>query len=111
MVKIAMATPQTHVRFGAINIRKAIEFLNSIGISVPQKKEFNTAREIYDYILSKHDVGAKDKGDKDDVGAYCNKSLQKVCNEAVTYAQTIAAGIPVTAYLVSYYRNVTVKSE
>ncbi|NOZ69885.1 MAG: cobalamin biosynthesis protein CbiD [Deferribacteres bacterium] len=35
MLKIAMATPQTHVRFGAIDIRKAVEFLNSLGIDIP----------------------------------------------------------------------------
>ena len=29
MLKIAMATPQTHVRHGAIDIKKAIEFLKT----------------------------------------------------------------------------------
>ncbi|MEN8264794.1 MAG: cobalt-precorrin-5B (C(1))-methyltransferase CbiD [Nitrospirota bacterium] len=98
MVKIAMATPQTHVRFGAIDTGKAVEFLNSIGISVPQKKEFNTAREIYDYILSKHGVGAIHVG----IDPFRELPLRKVCNEAVKYAQTVAGGIPVIVYLVSY---------
>ncbi len=88
MVKIAMATPQTHVRFGAIDTKRAVGFLNSIGIRVTGEKEFNTAREIFDYILSKRSVKAK--------------SLQKVCNEARKYARKIAGRIPVKTYLVSY---------
>jgi cobalt-precorrin-5B (C1)-methyltransferase len=107
MVKIAMATPQTHVRFGAIDTRKAVEFLNSIGISVPRKKEFNTAREIYDHILSKRSVGAIHVG----IDPIRELHLQKVCNEAVKYAQKIAAGIQVMTYLVSYDGKVIVKSE
>jgi cobalt-precorrin-5B (C1)-methyltransferase len=88
MVKIAMATPQTHVRFGAIDTKKAVGFLNSIGIRIPGERVFNTAREIFDCILSKRSAKAK--------------SLQKVCNEAGKYAQKIAGRIPVNTYLVSY---------
>jgi cobalt-precorrin-5B (C1)-methyltransferase len=100
MVKIAMATPQTHVRFGAIDIGKAVEFLSSLGIKVPGDKEFNTAREIYDFIISKRTAGA-----------YRNKPLQKVCNEAAKYAQKIAGGIPLKTCLVSYNGKIIAVNE
>ena len=90
MVKIAMATPQTHVRFGAIDIKKAVGFLNSLGINVPSDQEFNTAREIFDYIIAGN------------AGAIHELPLQKVCNAAGEYAEEIAQGIPVVTYLVSY---------
>ena len=90
MVKIAMATPQTHVRFGAIDIKKSVEFLNSLGINVPPDREFNTAREIFDYINA------------GDAGAINKLPIEKVCNAAKGYAEEIAQWIPVVTYLVSY---------
>ena len=90
MVKIAMATPQTHVRFGAIDIKKAVEFLNSLGINAPSDQEFNTAREIFDYIIAGN------------AGAIHELPTEKVCNAARNYAEEIAQGIPVVTYLVSY---------
>lgn len=81
MLKIAMATPQTHVRFGAINIKKAVGFLNSLGIAVPDEKGFNTAREIFDYVRP--------------------ELFQRICDAAGRYAENIAM-IPVSAKLVSY---------
>jgi len=89
MLKIAMATPQTHVRFGAIDTRRAARFLGSLGIDVPQEREFNTAREIFDHIIEKN------------TGAHCDVLLQKVCNAAKEYAEG-TGGISVTANLVSY---------
>ena len=103
MVKIAMATPQTHVRFGAIDVRKTVEFLNSLGINVPEKKEFNTAREIFDYIASKCNKAA--------VGAYCHKPLEKVCDAGKKYAMGISRGIPVETCLVSYNGEIITRSE
>ncbi|MBI5098401.1 MAG: cobalt-precorrin-5B (C(1))-methyltransferase [Nitrospirae bacterium] len=99
MVKIAMATPQTHVRFGAIDIKKAVEFLNSNGIIMPVR-EFNTAREIFDFILLKRDVGAIHE-----------LPLQKVCNAARQYAKEIAEGVYVITYLVSYDGEIIAGSE
>ncbi len=98
MVKIAMATPQTHVRFGAIDIKKAVEFLNSLGINVPSDQEFNTAREIFEYIIAGN------------TGAMHELALQKVCNAAGRYAEEIAQGIPVITYLVSYDREIITNS-
>ncbi len=99
MLKIAMATPQTHVRFGAIDIKKAVEFLNSLGINVPSDQEFNTAREIFDYIIARN------------VGARHALPLQKVCKAAKNYAEEIAQGIPVISYLVSYDGGIVATSE
>ena len=109
MVKIAMATPQTHVRFGAIDMRKAVEFLQDVGAfrNTPlQDYEFNTAREIFDYILSKRNVGAIcHEGHRHEL------PLRKICAVAKQFAENIAGGIPVAAYLVSYEGEIIASSE
>jgi cobalt-precorrin-5B (C1)-methyltransferase len=95
MVKIAMATPQTHVRFGAINVKKAVELLNSLGFDIPEDHDFNTAREIYDcMVAARHDL-----------------RLHSVCNAARKYADGIAGGRPVITYLISYDGKVIATSE
>jgi cobalt-precorrin-5B (C1)-methyltransferase len=97
MLKILMSTPQTHVRHGAINIEKGVVHLNSMGIRVPEDRDFNTAREIYDYLV-----------------ATCGRCLpvfRKVCIAAKRYAEGITAGIPVTTHLVSYDGDIIVDSE
>lgn len=88
MLKIGMLTPQTHVRHGAISIKKAVELLQKLGIEIPGNKEFNTAREIFDLINSTF---------QDPKPAFI-----KVCAAAKKYAGEIAKEVPVTAYLVSY---------
>jgi len=99
MLKIAMATPQTHVRFGAINIQEAVAFLSSLKVPVPREKDFNTAREIYDWIVSNPGAGAR-----------YDVLLQTVCNTAKKYAETITRGIPVVCYLVSYTGEIVTAS-
>lgn len=88
MLKIGLLTPQTHVRHGAINIKKAVEMLQHLGIEIPGNKEFNTAREIFDLINSTF---------QDPQPAF-----KRVCAAAKKYAQEIAKEIPVTVHLVSY---------
>lgn len=88
MLKIAMATPQTHVRHGAIDIKKTIEFLKDIGIKLSAAREFNTAREIFDFINS-------------ELATHNSKLLLKICSAAQKYAEKIA-GLPVSVHLVSY---------
>ncbi len=97
MLKIAMATPQTHVRFGAIDIKKAVDFLNASGADVPHDQEFNTAREIFEYI-------AKTIPDN-------YRIMERVCSAARDYAEEITGGIPVTAHLVSYGGAIIANSE
>ncbi len=97
MLKISMSTPQTHVRHGAIDIGKAVAHLNGMGISVPEDRDFNTAREIYDYL-----AGA--------CGNYL-PAFRRVCIKAREYAEGITAGIPVTTHLVSYDGDIIVDSE
>jgi cobalt-precorrin-5B (C1)-methyltransferase len=97
MLKISMSTPQTHVKHGAIDIKKGVVHLNSLGIAVPEDRDFNTAREIYDYLVS-----------------MCGRSLsefKKVCITAKRYAEGITAGITVTTHLVSYDGDIIVDSE
>jgi cobalt-precorrin-5B (C1)-methyltransferase len=53
MLKIAMATPQTHVRHGAIDIKKAIEFLKNMDSEFcALDSGYNTAMEIFNFIVS-----------------------------------------------------------
>lgn len=89
MLKIAMATPQTHVRHGAINVKKAADFLLSLGCGLFDKDAaFNTAREIFDLVM--------DKEGPDSL------IFKKVCRSAQSYAHSISPGLNATAYLVSY---------
>jgi cobalt-precorrin-5B (C1)-methyltransferase len=98
LVKIAMATPQTHVRFGAIDIPKAVEFMNSLGIKVPERG-FNTAREIFELIAAEHEA------------AQVNAHLKRICVAAKKYAEDITVNTPVMTYLVSYDGKVISGSE
>jgi cobalt-precorrin-5B (C1)-methyltransferase len=100
MLKIAMATPQTHVRFGAINTKEAVEFLNSLGINIPREKDFNTAREIFEYIHSH----IQERANRD-------MPLQMVCRSAKKYAERITGGVLVASYLVSYKGEILASSE
>ena len=99
MVKIGMATPQTHVRFGAIDMKKASAFLNSLGIGIPLDQDFNTAREMLDHIIAEN------------AGTTHALYLQKVCDAAKRYAQEITEGVPVDIHLVSYNGEVIAANE
>ncbi|MEW6408676.1 MAG: cobalt-precorrin-5B (C(1))-methyltransferase, partial [Nitrospirota bacterium] len=97
MLKIAMATPQIHVRHGAIDIRKTMEFLKKLGQGTRDKgqeswlmgQEFNTARGIFDFINSAFSLQP-------------SAFFSGVCTAAKRYAEGITGGIPVTIHLVSY---------
>jgi cobalt-precorrin-5B (C1)-methyltransferase len=88
MLKIAMATPQTHVRHGAIDMGKTVKFLNKLGMTIPQDVAFNTAREIFNYLHTNSDN--------------TKQQLIRVCNTAHSYAAGIADPVDVSAHLVSY---------
>jgi len=90
MLKIAMATPQTHVRHGAIDMKKVLKFLKSLSSEFcVLDSDFNTARELFDYINLQL--------------ATCSLQLfSDVCFAAKRYAEGIAEGIIVIPYLVSY---------
>lgn len=81
MLKIAMGTPDTHVRAGAFSVKKALVFFDDIGVDIA-RRNFNTAREIYDNLGSLKDA-------------------MKVCSKARQYAEGIA-GQPVKVVLVGY---------
>lgn len=78
MLKIAMATPDTHVRAGAIDLKRANAFLSRLGIVLPNKN-YNTARQMLDEI----------------------KDASPVVRMAERYC-TGVSGIETRAYLVSY---------
>jgi cobalt-precorrin-5B (C1)-methyltransferase len=99
MIKIAMITPQTHVRHGALDTKKAADFVRSLGAHIDDTvPEFNTAREILDILLA---------SSTDDTRAV----LTKVCAAAKHYAESFTGGIPVTTYLISYEGTVIASHE
>ncbi len=99
MLKIAMATPQTHVRHGAIDIRKALKFLEDLGCPLQRADyEFNTAREIFNLINSTFSLQP---------AAF----FSKVCSAAQRYTEGIITGPPVVAHLVSYEGDIIARSE
>ncbi len=104
MLKIALATPQTHVRHGAIEIGKSVDLLNRLGIPVPREREFNTARELFEYLLSGYGAEAP---------AYRTgrPAFRKVCSAAKRYAESICRGVPVKSHLVSYNGEIIAASE
>lgn len=98
MLKIAMATPQTHVRHGAIDIKKAIEFLKNMDSEFcALDSEYNTAMEIFNFIVS---------SSHSPIHRFSN-----VCVAAKKYAEGIASEIPVISYLVSYEGKIIANSE
>ncbi|MBI4653864.1 MAG: cobalt-precorrin-5B (C(1))-methyltransferase [Nitrospirae bacterium] len=99
MLKVAMSTPQTHVKHGAIDIKKTIEFLKGLGVmDWGLAQEFNTAMEIFEFISASR------------ITHHASLFL-KVCVAAKKYAESIASGIPVISYLVSYEGKIIANSE
>ena len=52
MLKIAMATPQTHVSHGVIDLARAAAFLGDLGFPGLKGREFTTAREMFELIAA-----------------------------------------------------------
>lgn len=99
MLKIGMATPQTHVRHGALDSARAAQFLRDIGIdTLSEGRVFNTAREIFDLITT----GFPRQRDA---------FLARACSAAKAYAEGFTGGIPVTVYLVSYEGEIIARNE
>ncbi|MDP2278211.1 MAG: cobalt-precorrin-5B (C(1))-methyltransferase CbiD, partial [Nitrospirota bacterium] len=98
MLKIAMATPQTHVRHGAIDLKKAAGFLKNLDSEFHiLNSDFNTAMEIFNFIVSS-----------------CHSPIHRftnVCVAAKKYAESISSGISVDVYLVSYEGEIIASSE
>jgi cobalt-precorrin-5B (C1)-methyltransferase len=89
MLKIAMTIPQTHVRHGAIDLKKTAIFLSNLGYPNFSHRELNTAREMFDMIMSSETET-------------CRPILARVCSAAAAYAQSVTGNIPVSVHLVSY---------
>jgi cobalt-precorrin-5B (C1)-methyltransferase len=88
MLKISMATPETHVRHGAIDAGKAVGHLTRMGVAVSQERDFNTAREIYTSLATSP--------------GFPFPLLGAVCDAVKRYAERMSGGIPVIVHLVSY---------
>ena len=89
MLKIAMATPQTHVRHGAIDLKKAAAFLEALGASGLAGRGFNTAREMCDLIAAGPQAAQK-------------PVFSLLCAAARRYAESVTEGLPVCVHLISY---------
>lgn len=96
MIKIAMATPQTHVRHGALEGEGARAFLIGLGIDMPKRK-FNTSREIFEFIRAEFSDS--------------RPALRAVCNAARAYCERETGGTPVAVHLVSYEGDIIAASE
>jgi cobalt-precorrin-5B (C1)-methyltransferase len=93
ILKAALHIPQTHVRFGALEVQNAITRIAQLN---PDKdihylEGANTAREIYERLT--------DKNDRD--------VIVSVCSAAKEFHQKIA-GLPVTLYLVHHNGSIPV---
>ncbi|HVN95979.1 MAG TPA: cobalt-precorrin-5B (C(1))-methyltransferase [Syntrophorhabdaceae bacterium] len=97
MLKIAQATPNTHVQHGAIDLKGTLDFLRGLGIAVGGPAEFNTAREIF------HAIAASLSAPQ---GAF-----SRVCQAAQEYARSLTSGVPVVVHLVSYEGEVITSRE
>lgn len=105
MLKIALATPQTHVRHGAINVKQAVKLLEKLWQGHDRRvdeiwkggAEFNTAREIFDMVST--------------LGNDRSGLLRSVCLAAKDYAAKIAGDIPLTSHLVSYAGEILADSD
>ncbi|MBI4679803.1 MAG: cobalt-precorrin-5B (C(1))-methyltransferase, partial [Nitrospirae bacterium] len=99
MLKIAMATPQTHVRHGAIDVENAVEFLKQLDSECwILNSKFNTAREIFDCINSSFIL-------------HPSSVFSKVCSAAKKYAEGITGGVFVIGHLVSYEGEVIISCD
>jgi cobalt-precorrin-5B (C1)-methyltransferase len=81
MLKIAMGTPDTHVRAGAIEPERATAFLSGLGIGLPDRK-FNTVREMFEHVSTGND-------------------MLNILKKASQYGSRLS-GLAVSAHLVSY---------
>jgi cobalt-precorrin-5B (C1)-methyltransferase len=81
MLKIAMGTPDTHVRAGAFSMKKAVPFLKELGLEL-LRDDFNTAREIFECMRN-------------------NADLLMVLKKAEEYACSVSA-MEVKAWLITY---------
>jgi cobalt-precorrin-5B (C1)-methyltransferase len=99
MIKVALATPQTHVRHGALDVGLAAEFLRSLGYgTLLAGRRFNTAREMYVHIYS--EIGNRDAG-----------IFVALCLAARNYCEKITMGVSVITHLVSYEGEIVASAE
>ncbi len=96
MLKIAMATPQTHVSHGVIDAARAAAFLADLGFPDLKGREFTTTREIFELIA--------------DGSGGTRRPLARVCAAAKDFAESITLGVPVSVYLVSYKKEVIART-
>ncbi len=115
MLKIAMAAPCTHVRHGAIDMEKTLQFLKTLDLSAcPQAESckgsnplkgfglgtdrnisINTARELFEIINPKANPAF----------------FRQICQAALKYVKMIAPETAVTTHLVSFGGDIIAGSD
>ena len=87
ILKAALRIPQTHVRFGALEIKSAIACIQQLqpAHDFSYLTGSNTAREIYQRLMNNGD----------------QKFVEMVCRAAKEYHEEVS-GLPVTVYLVHH---------
>ncbi len=95
LLKIALGSGQTHVRFGILEAKNVVTFLGGLGIEIGGP--FNTAREIFTLLGQQH---------PDELPAL----LEAVCREVKQKAQLVTGGTVVCVYLISYEGRIIAQS-
>ncbi|MGL1932775.1 MAG: cobalt-precorrin-5B (C(1))-methyltransferase CbiD [Desulfotalea sp.] len=88
IMKAALRIPQTHVRNGALEIKKAAQLIDSLGAEEALNKQCylaNTAREMLSHL---------EKAKRNDI-------VENICQLAKEYAQEVS-GCEVTIYLINH---------
>jgi len=102
MLKIALSSPNTHVKYGILDITKVIEFLKYFisrqgAKNINLNCKFNTARQIYEFIINNF--------------LEYNFLFKTVCIEAKRYAKEIVKDMDIIVHLVSYEGQIISDSE
>jgi len=96
IVKAALRIPQTHVRFGALEIKQTISLLERLDATgdLSYLRGANTARELYERLIERNDTCL----------------VRKICEEAREYHQELS-GKPVTVYLVHHTGRIVLQTD
>jgi cobalt-precorrin-5B (C1)-methyltransferase len=97
MLKIAMATPQTHVSHGVIDPARVSAFLGDLGFPDLKGRKFTTAREMFALVAAAS-------------SATWPPVFLRVCAAARHFAESITRGVPVSACLISYEGEVAAQN-
>jgi len=96
IVKAALRIPQTHVRFGALEIEQTMALLERLAPAsdLGYLRGANTARELYERLMERNEGGL----------------VRKICEQARDYHQELS-GKPVTVHLVHHTGRIVLQTD